>query len=303
MILGEDDKTKELKRVLSQITSITIPEDFHLSLDQGNNQLLYDSHIPVLVELFQSLAKCEFYFLPEAEVGILTSLAQKVQELYTRSQAQAVPKHERDYLIQESEALYGKSFSPVATVLAYWTAKETDVGGRQRQADQAIEQISEKNREAERILKQLQETTQKATIEQEAIHFSEEAQGHKKSSYLWLAVSAAIAALTFWFAWDNYSFFRQLLIPTDTRVAATLTTAQSIQLGLSKLFLFSFLVGGIVWSGRVYRSHRHNYVVNKHRQNAIKNFKNFIDKTQNNQNKKANIIQTTKLKYITQSNV
>jgi hypothetical protein len=301
LILNEDEKSKELKRVLGQITSITIPEGFHLSLDQGNNQLLFDSHIPALVELFQSLAKCEFYFLPEAEVGMLTSLAQKVQELYTRSQAQSVPKQERDYLIQESEALYGKSFTPVATVLAYWTAKETDVAGRQRQADQAIEQISEKNREAERILKQLQETTQKATIEQEAIHFSEEAQGHKKSSYAWLAVSAAIAVLTLWFAWDNYSYFRQLLTPTEPQIVATLTTAQSIQLGLSKLFLFSFLVGGIVWSGRVYRAHRHNYVVNKHRQNALNTFKTFVGSTEDQQTKNAVLLQATQCIFMPQS--
>lgn len=298
--LGEDDKTKELKRVLSQIASITIPEGFYL-LDQENYKILYDTHIPVLVEIFQALAKCEFYFLPKSEVGTLTSLARKVQELYSRSQAQNVSNEERSYLIQESQDLYSKSFTPVATVIAYWTSKETDVASFQNRADEAVEQITKKNKEAENILKQLQETTQKATIEQEAIHFSEEAQGHKKSSYAWLLASVAIAALTLWFAWDNYSYFRRLLSPTEPQIIATLTTAQSIQLGLSKLFLFSFLVGGIIWSGRVYRAHRHNYVVNKHRQNALNTFKTFVGSTQDPQTKNAVLLQATQCIFMPQA--
>lgn len=95
----------------------------------------------------------------------------------------------------------------------------------------------------------------------------------------------------------------------DARGAAALTTAQSIQLGLAKLLLFSFLVGGIVWSGRVYRAHRHNYVVNKHRQNALSTFKTFVSSTQDQQTKNAVLLQATQCVfapqvtgYITQEN-
>lgn len=305
--LDDNKKRRDLRKILGRIATIVIPE--HYSLGDDSLEILIASHVPGLIEIFQTLARCNFDFLPDAEVEKLTRFADQVVELYNRTQVEGVSKQERENIIRASEELYTTCFLPVSTVIAYWTAKETDVEGQKKQTEGVVARLKETQKEAEKILQQIKETTQKATVEKEAIHFKEEAERHRTAAYAWLGVSAVIAVITFWFAWDNFSFYTQLLMKDDARGAATLTTAQSIQLGLAKLLLFSFLVGGIVWSGRVYRAHRHNYVVNKHRQNALSTFKTFVSSTQDQQTKNAVLLQATQCVfapqatgYITQEN-
>lgn len=307
--LDDNKKRIELRKVLRRIATIAIPEHYYATFGDDSLEILSASHVPVLVEMFQTLARCDFYFLPDAEVEKLTHFADQTIELYNRTQVENVSKQERDNILRASEELYTTSFFPVSTVIAYWTAKETDVEGQKKQTEGIVEQLKETQKEAEKILQQIKETTQKATVEKEAIHFKEEAERHRMGAYAWLGVSSVIALITFWFAWDNYSFYTQLPMKDEMGGSAMLTTAQSIQLGVAKLFLFSFLVGGIVWSGRVYRAHRHNYVVNKHRQNALSTFKTFVSSTQDQQTKNAVLLQATQCVfapqatgYITQDN-
>jgi hypothetical protein len=106
-------------------------------------------------------------------------------------------------------------------------------------------------------------------------------------------VTAALSLVTFILAWNSYQHYEELVKLAFAEKAATMTVAQSIQLGVAKLFLFSLLVGGIIWCGRNYRAHRHTYVVNKHRQNAPSTFDTFINSAQDQQTKSAVLLQAT----------
>ena len=72
-----------------------------------------------------------------------------------------------------------------------------------------------------------------------------------------------------------------------------LTTAQTIQLAVAKVILFSLLFSALVWTGRVYRSHQHNFVVNQHRQNALTSFETFAKAANDDQTKSAVLLQAT----------
>lgn len=127
----------------------------------------------------------------------------------------------------------------------------------------------------------------------EAVHFRDAAKSYVIASYVWLSVTAALPLLTFILAWNIYQHYEELMKLAFAESAATMTVAQSIQLGVAKLFLFPLLVGGVVWCGRNYRPHRHNYVVNKHRQNALSTFDTFINSAQDQQTKSAVLLQAT----------
>jgi hypothetical protein len=58
------------------------------------------------------------------------------------------------------------------------------------------------------------------------------------------------------------------------------------------VIVFSLLLSGMLWVGRIYRAARHNYVVNKHRQNALRTFETFV-KSADPQIKSAVLLQTT----------
>src|SRR5205085_68200 len=55
------------------------------------------------------------------------------------------------------------------------------------------------------------------------------------------------------------------------------TGAGVAQLLAAKVILFSILGSAVVWCGRIYRAHRHNEVVNRHRQNALSSFRTFVE--------------------------
>jgi hypothetical protein len=57
--------------------------------------------------------------------------------------------------------------------------------------------------------------------------------------------------------------------------------------------MFSGLFAGVVWMGRIYRAHRHNYVINKHRQNALSTFETFAKAAADEQTKAAVLLQAT----------
>lgn len=51
----------------------------------------------------------------------------------------------------------------------------------------------------------------------------------------------------------------------------------SVQIAVSKFLVFSVLAYGVLACAKNYQSHRHNSVVNKHRQNALMTFRTFTE--------------------------
>jgi hypothetical protein len=146
----------------------------------------------------------------------------------------------------------------------------------------------------------VKETVQKATVAKEAVHFMEAAKSYNTVAYVWLSVTAVLSLITFIFAWNSYKYYEELVKLSFAEKGIGLSAAQSIQLGVAKLFLFSLLVGGIIWCGRNYRAHRHNYVVNKHRQNALSTFDTFVNSAQDQQTKSAVLLQATQAIFVPQ---
>ena len=64
--------------------------------------------------------------------------------------------------------------------------------------------------------------------------------------------------------------------------------------------IFSILSYIVVWSGKIYKAHKHNYVVNRHRQNALSSFETFIKATSDDATKNAVLIQATQSIFVPQ---
>jgi hypothetical protein len=75
--------------------------------------------------------------------------------------------------------------------------------------------------------------------------------------------------------------------------APQLNASQAVQLGIAKLFIFSVMYFATLWSAKMFKSHWHNYVVNKHRQNALSTFETFVKAASDDQTKNAVLVQAT----------
>lgn len=100
-----------------------------------------------------------------------------------------------------------------------------------------------------------------------------------------MVATVILAALTVLFGFLSVSYYADKI--------TSLSTAQAVQVGLSKLVILAVLYFGLVWAGKIYKAQQHNYVVNQHRHNALNTFETFVKATGDEQTKNAVLIQAT----------
>jgi ABC-type multidrug transport system fused ATPase/permease subunit len=199
-------------------------------------------------------------------------------------------------LIQQVADQYQSWFPQIAPVIAYSVRRGTDFDRLEREARGSLEELNRIRREfetksasiiseAQAALEQVRRAAAEVGVAQHAVHFRQEATEHLNRSAKWLIATVVLAASTLAFAaWSVYYYATS---------ASDLSTPQSVQLAVAKVVAFSLLYFAIVWSARMYRSQWHNYVVNKHRQNALSTFETFVKASSDEQTKNAVLLQAT----------
>jgi hypothetical protein len=71
-------------------------------------------------------------------------------------------------------------------------------------------------------------------------------------------------------------------------------TGRLVALALSRIIAISILTTGIVFCARNYFAIRHNFVINRHRQNALSTFETFVKAARDDQTKDVVLVQATK---------
>jgi hypothetical protein len=254
-----------------------------------------------ILGLFKSLQESSLDTVPH---GTLSQLAQFAKDAVNNfnnilsfdPSGQNNPSAVRDKLIQDVANQYQSWFSQVSPIIAYSIRRGTDFERLEREARSTVEELNRLRREIEtktdsilsetrNTLEQVRRAAAEVGVAQHAVHFMDEAESHLSKGANWLWATGILAAITLVFSgWTVYYY---ATTPID------LTTAQSLQLAVSKVVLFSLLYFGIFWSARMYRAQWHNHVVNKHRQNALSTFETFVKAASDDQTKNAVLIQAT----------
>lgn len=259
--------------------------------------------------LFQGLRNANLDGIPTEvlnelhELAVL-ALASFKQILDFDSGSQPNPASARDLLIHEIASRYVKQFRQVSPLIAYSVRKGTDFERLEREARIALEEVGrlradlEKRSaaivaEAQSTLAQVQRAAAEVGVAQHAIHFRNEAGQHLRRSKWWLAATAllGIGALI-------YGLWCLVFLRAE---GPSLTVAQSLQLAVTKILVFSVLYFAVIWSGRIYKAQWHNHVVNQHRQNALSTFETFVKAASDEQTKNAVLLQATQSIFSPQS--
>lgn len=302
-VLEEQKKARqELEAALETLTSIT-PDSLVRTQELGT-ALDFSQGVEVFrrsLGLFKSLQASNLDGVPTPTLQQLTRIAQQTAATFQQIQqfnpaGQSNPAQVRDSLITQVANLYNDHFPQISPIIAYSVRRGTDFERLERDARSALDAITKIKSDLEKhaneiiaqaqdTLKQVQRAAAEVGVAQHAIHFRKEAEEHLSRSRRWLFATVLLGVLTLGFAsWVLYSY---------RTATADLTAAQSVQLGIAKLFVFSVLSFAGVWSGRMFRAQWHNYVVNKHRQNALSTFETFVKAATDDQTKNAVLIQAT----------
>ena len=294
---------KHLRIQLKQLTEIDA--DSLVRADELGQALSFEKGLPYfqrVLRLFRDLAESNFDTLPFQQLQNLKNTATEANRLFSDIQQFSLeghpqnPTQARDSLIDNIRDQYDHWFEQVAPAIAYLVRKGTDF---ERLEQEAREQASSVERlqtelqskseeiivETQGILEQVRRAAQEVGVAQHAVQFKSEADRQKAAAKKWLTTVIVLAIVTAVLTFANVVYYA--IQPID------LTTAQTIQLAVAKVILFSLLFSALVWTGRVYRSHQHNFVVNQHRQNALTSFETFAKAANDDQTKSAVLLQAT----------
>ena len=301
--LQEVEITKDsLKATLDGIIKITADslvrsEELGISFNFGELKPVFEKTLT----LFRSLNEVNLDNIPKVILKNLLAHAEqylsKLNKVFSFTPVkEANPAQTREKLIQHFVTIYSTLFNAISPIIAYSYTKRADFEEMSGKARNLINEIEKgkikQNEQAEQFLSEIKETSEQVRnaaaeigVAQHAVHFKEQADEHKNNTKKWLIATFFSALCTL--AWGVY------LAKFYATNITELNNIQSIQFGIAKLVIFSVLYTATLWIGKIYKSQWHNYIVNKHRQNALSSFETFVEATSDEQTKNAVLLQAT----------
>lgn len=301
-IVDQAKKAEELLRAslvrLAEIKPDSLRRKDDLGpFDFGPGLLIFDQ----VLRLFQMLADSNLDNVPSEVLTALKSQADDALAHFENIQtfdveATSSPGQARDQLIQAIAQRYNGYYSQIAPVVAYSVRKGTDFEQLEKKAREALHEVEGLKTEmqgtvggimteAKATLDEVRKVAAEAGVKQHAVYFKDEADRHAAARKTWLKVTVILGAMLLVAGVGTVAFY---MFNRET-----LGTGQAIQLGVAKLILFGALYFAVVWASRIYRAESHNFVVNRHRQNALGTFEAFAKAAGDDQTKNAVLLQAT----------
>ena len=195
----------------------------------------------------------------------------------------------RDSLITQLVNAYDSTFNILHAQISFSASKSTDFQGLERQARATIQSVedlgtkltdalAQKGQEAEEVLDLVRKAAAEQGVSQQATYFHSDAVEHEGEAKVWgkrILISAGVLGL--------YAVITIFLhkIPWIKPENAY----DTVQLAISKVLIFGVLSYMVYLATKNYLAHKHNAVINKHRQNALMTYKALVDAAKDAPNK------------------
>ncbi|MCZ8186187.1 MAG: hypothetical protein O9308_07385 [Beijerinckiaceae bacterium] len=190
---------------------------------------------------------------------------------------------DRDSLIEALKNSYDPIFNSLFHLVSFLTSRQKDFASLERDARaaaQAAKDVAEalkldlqKSKEtADQILSDIRTTASEQGVSQKAIYFKSEAITHAQEANKWKNITIGLSCLMAGFATLSF-FLHKIPILSPNNVFET------TQIIFGKVLIAASIGYMLALSAKNFLSHKHNEVVNKHRQNALLTFNALVDAT------------------------
>lgn len=171
-------------------------------------------------------------------------------------------------------------FDQLWQYVAYGVARITDtslletqaratIQGIQDEAAKLTDQLAQAKSDADNALSAIRAVASEQGVSQQAIYFKDEAQSQETLADKWLTNTYRFAAALGGFAILSLFLHKiEWIRPTSN--------AEMFQLITSKVLIFTVLGYMLIMAARNYTTHKHNAVVNRHRQNALLTYRALV---------------------------
>lgn len=307
-----DDIVAQAKVVRAAIAKIVdLPEDKFLRPDLGKFSFHNVEHeIKTLLHILRELRDSNLEAVP---LALLNQSQQDIAALdgYLRPlttfdplAAGQNPKEQRDAFSQRIAGRVSDHVQRITALISYLgrdslLSLETGAKARletaEKMANAAISRIESAKAAADKMLESLKETSGKASVSRHAGVFKSQAAEHLNSSIWWFWGFVILTLGGLILIWLFFIGPQKLVITKE------MVTGEVIYNITSRLLFFSIISYAIYWAARNYLSHRHNYIVNKHRQNALETFETFANAPTDSQVRDAVLLQASQTIFSAQS--
>ncbi|ATU91753.1 hypothetical protein [Phyllobacterium zundukense] len=235
--------------------------------------------------LFQQISLDHLRDLPDQQLHEIQNQADSLfnilKSILEFTTDQPSPHETRKQYIESLKSHYDQTFNALHPKISYLSTRQRDFAGLEREARAAMQSVEDQSRtlvdqlsgdraEAQRILDEVRKVAAEQGVSQQAIYFREEADDHSQKAEHWQRYTVLTAVGLGAFAACSI-FIHKIPFITPTN------TYEAIQVGLSKVLVFGVIAYMLVLCARNFLSHKHNAIVNKHRQNALLTFKALSD--------------------------
>mgnify|MGYP006088460341 CR=1 FL=1 len=253
-----------------------------------------------LISLYRRLSTTALEDFPDA---ILTQIKAQCDGDYQKfnqimdfdPSSQQTPSTVRDAYITSLETAYDPAFNKLSPHISYSLHRSADFQRLDSDARSTFQQIKDEassiqtnleaqKESAEGILNDIRETAAEQGVTQQAIYFQTESSDHETNAIKWETRTIWVASSLAFFAIASILLHKWSWI-------APVNTFETVQLVSSKLLIFGVLTYLLILSAKNYLNHKHNAIVNKHRQNALMTYKAMVDATDDPGSREAILIQ------------
>ena len=214
--------------------------------------------------------------MPDEQLQTIRNRADAIHSVFTQvanfTAAQSNPQGVRDSLISQIVAHYQPCFNELHPLIAYSHYRSADFQSLEREARETRQKLEESVADGEarmqtalteihQILAAARTAAAEVGVSQQAIHFRDAATEHEDESSKWQTRTGWSSFVLFVVA-VIFLFARSLGLAADS-------TSDAIQLAVAKVLVFATVSYAVYLCARNFLAHKHNAIVNRHRQNAL----------------------------------
>lgn len=283
---AREQKIEEVSGKLAKVASVD-PNSLART-EELTREINFETAVPhfrEMIDVARQLSDRDLGRLPSHELNQVDSATNRLQSLIDQIREfeinQDKPGDVCNELIEQVGSAYDGVVQPLVLPLAFTATQATDYARIEREAKGALSTIkdeqekvdkylTEVRRQAASALDEVQKQAAEAGVSQNALIFETAAQTHQKSAEGWLTATRRASAVTF--CLSVALLFSPIFYSPNT-------TPQAVQLIFSKVLVVSVAFFVLVWCSKNYRAARHNETLNKHRADALKTFRAFVEGT------------------------
>jgi len=286
MIIGNPELHEETSSSLKRIQQFNV-SDLERESELGTSLNFRDATAPAtqLVDLYKRLSIKALDDFPDAQLTSIRNNANAHYKLFSQvlefSPEQQNPPAVRKSYIDQIIQSYPAAFQELHPFISYSLHRSADfqrLDTEARSTLQSIEDQAEKvadalavhESEAKRVLDEIRNVAAEEGVTQQAVHFRTESEHHDDEAEKWREKTINLSWLLGVYAIATLFLHK---IP----FLAPQNTYDTVQLGISKVLVFSVIAYVLFLSARNFLNHKHNAILNKHRQNALMTHKALIE--------------------------